>query len=162
MGKMVKMTIKADDGKEYNYDIDTNPNTSGYGIATYPITEEISSDLKLIGRGNIADCVYQALPLCLARHVDKSKPLCICLYQTGDEPMLETEWAFYESNREDLVKKYCGKYVVISGEKVIAVYDSQDAAYWETIKTIPRGSFMIHHIMEEEEVIRLSPFAANV
>ena len=72
--------------------------------------------------------------------------------------MLEVEWEFYENNREELVEKYCNKFIVISGEKVISVYDDEDTAYFETIKTIPLGSFMIHHVMEEEEVFQLSPF----
>ena len=74
------------------------------------------------------------------------------------EIMLEAEWEFYENNRDELVEKYCGKYVVISGDKVVAAYDDQKLAYRETIKTIPLGSFMIHHVMEEEEVFQLSPF----
>ncbi|MDR2542082.1 MAG: DUF5678 domain-containing protein [Treponema sp.] len=73
--------------------------------------------------------------------------------------MLETELEFYENNREELVEKYCGKFVVISGEKVVAVYDDRNTAYHETVKTIPLGSFMIHRILEEEEVFQLSPFA---
>ena len=36
--------------------------------------------------------------------------------------MLEAEWGFYEKNRDVLVEKYSGKYVVISGDKVIAAY----------------------------------------
>jgi len=73
--------------------------------------------------------------------------------------MLEAEWEFYENNRDELVEKYCGKFVVISGDKVVSAYDDEKAAYRETVKTIPLGSFMIHHIAEEEEVIQLSPFA---
>jgi hypothetical protein len=73
--------------------------------------------------------------------------------------MLDTEWEFYENNRDELVEKYCNKFVVISGEKVVSAYDDKKVAYQETIKTLPLGSFMIHHITEEEEVIQLSPFA---
>ena len=71
--------------------------------------------------------------------------------------MLETEWEYYENNREELVEKYCGKYVVISRDKVVSVYDDENVAYDETVKTMPLGSFMIHHVMEEEEVFTLSP-----
>jgi hypothetical protein len=71
--------------------------------------------------------------------------------------MLEAEWDFYEKNRDELVQKYCGKYVVISGNKVVSAYDNEDVAYNETIKTVPLGSFMIHHVMEEEEVFTISP-----
>jgi len=72
--------------------------------------------------------------------------------------MLETEWEFYENNRDELVEKYCGKYIVISGDKVVSAYDDENEAYFDTIKTIPLGSFMIHHVMEEEEVLQLSPY----
>ena len=72
--------------------------------------------------------------------------------------MLDTEWEFYENNRDELVEKYCGKHIVISGDRVIAAFDDRDVAYSETIKKLPLGSFMIHHVMEEEEVIQLTPF----
>ena len=74
--------------------------------------------------------------------------------------MLEAEWEFYENNRDELVEKYCGKYVVIYGDKIVSVYDDENIAYYETIKTIPLGSFMIHHITEEEEIIQFSPFVS--
>ena len=77
----------------------------------------------------------------------------------GYRSTLDTEWEFYENNRDELVEKYCGKYVVISGDRVISAYDDQNEAYYETIKSIPLGSFMIHLIQEEEEVFHLSPFA---
>ena len=72
---------------------------------------------------------------------------------------LDAEWDFYEKNRAELVKDYCGKYVVISGNRVVSAYDDENEAYYETVKTIPLGSFMIHLITEEEEVYQLSPFA---
>jgi len=73
-------------------------------------------------------------------------------------PALETEWDFFENNRDELVEKYRDKYVVISGERVLAAYDDENTAYFETVKTVPLGSFMIHHVTEEEEVFQLSPF----
>jgi hypothetical protein len=73
--------------------------------------------------------------------------------------MLDAEWEFYEKNRDGLVEKYCGKYIVISGDKVVSAYDDEQIAYRETIKSIPLGSFMIHHVAEEEEIFQLSPFA---
>jgi hypothetical protein len=73
--------------------------------------------------------------------------------------MLDIEWEFYENNRDELVEKYCGKYVVISGDKVVSAYDDEQIAYCATIKSIPLGSFMIHHVTEEEEIFQLSPFA---
>ena len=52
---MDKMTIKADDGNEFNYSIDTDPNMLGYSIATCPITEQINSDLRIIIRSDITE-----------------------------------------------------------------------------------------------------------
>jgi len=72
--------------------------------------------------------------------------------------MLENEWEFYENNRVELLEKYSGKYIVISENKVVSVYDDENTAYFETVKTLPLGSFMIHHVMEEDEVYQLSPF----
>jgi len=42
------MKIKTDDGKEFDYSVDKNPNLLYYSLATCPITEEIESDLKKI------------------------------------------------------------------------------------------------------------------
>ena len=72
--------------------------------------------------------------------------------------MLETDWEYYENNRNELVEKYCGKHVVISGGRVIAAYDDRDIAYSETVKTLSLGTFLIHYITEEEEVIQFSSF----
>jgi hypothetical protein len=73
--------------------------------------------------------------------------------------MLEKEWEYYETHRDEIVDKYCGKYAVITKDKVVAAYNDRKQAYNKTIKTIPLGSFMIHHITKEEEVFMLSPFA---
>jgi len=45
--------IKSDNGKEFYYNIDKNPNLLGYSIATCPIIEEIGSDLKTIKETDI-------------------------------------------------------------------------------------------------------------
>jgi hypothetical protein len=73
--------------------------------------------------------------------------------------MLEREWEFYENNRDELVKGYRGKFVVISGNKVVSSHDDQRTAYREAVETLTPGSFMIHFIDEEEKVVQLSPFA---
>ena len=52
---MDKMTIKADDGNEFDYFIDPNPYMLGYGIGTCPITEKINSDLKIIRKSDFTE-----------------------------------------------------------------------------------------------------------
>ena len=72
---------------------------------------------------------------------------------------LEKEQAFYEINKVELRSKYAGKRIVIANNKILGVYDSDREAMQETVKTMPRGSFMVKYIPEnpQKEVIHLSP-----
>jgi hypothetical protein len=71
--------------------------------------------------------------------------------------VFDREWAYYMENRDEIVQKYRDKYVVISGNRVVAAYDDEDIAFDETVRHIPPGSFMLHHVTEPEKVIRISP-----
>ena len=75
-----------------------------------------------------------------------------------DERVLAKEWTYYTENRDEIVRQYRDKYVVISGDRVVAAYDDENEAYYETIKTIPLGSFSIQHATDPEEVFQISPF----
>jgi len=76
---------------------------------------------------------------------------------------LEKEQAFYKANKIEFRSKYAGKRVVIASDdvscRVLGVYDSDREAIQETIKTMPRGSFMVKYIPMDprREVVRLSP-----
>ena len=76
---------------------------------------------------------------------------------------LEKEQAFYKANKTELRSKYAGKRVVIISDDdscgVVGVYDSDREAIQETVKTVPRGSFMVKYIPMDprREVVRLSP-----
>lgn len=72
----------------------------------------------------------------------------------GENIKLEKEINYYNKNKEELLKLYCGKYLVIKNEKVIASYDSQSDAFSETIKTEKIGTFLIHYCVEDDSVIR--------
>ena len=77
--------------------------------------------------------------------------------ENTERPLAE-EFDYYMNNRDKIVQKYRDKFVVISGSRVIAAYNDRKQAYHETVKSLPLGSFMIHHATEVEEVVRLSPF----
>ena len=72
---------------------------------------------------------------------------------------LEKEQSFYEANKVELRSKYAGKRVVIASNKILGIYDSDREAIRETVKTVPRGSFMVKYIPEnpQKEIIRISP-----
>ena len=72
---------------------------------------------------------------------------------------LEKEQAFYEANKTELRSKYAGKRIVIANDKILGVFDSDRDAMQETVKTMPRGSFMVKYIPEnpQKEILRISP-----
>jgi len=72
---------------------------------------------------------------------------------------LEKEQAFYEANKAELRSKYAGKRIVIVNDKILGVYNSDREAIQETVKTIPRGTFMVKYIPvdPQKEKVRLSP-----
>ena len=57
--------------------------------------------------------------------------------------MLDIEFAYYLKNQAELVKKYNGKYIVIKGEDIIGVFDSETDAYFKTSQTHEIGTFLI-------------------
>lgn len=57
--------------------------------------------------------------------------------------MLEKEFKFYLDNQENLVKKYKGKYLVIIGENIVGVFNSDEEAYFESKKKYKLGTFLI-------------------
>ena len=59
--------------------------------------------------------------------------------------MLEKEFEYYLSHQEELAQKYNGKFLVISGEKVVGIYQSNSEAYNEATKSYPLGTFLIQH-----------------
>ena len=44
---------------------------------------------------------------------------------------------------------------------MLDVYEDENAAYFDTIgKGVPLGTFIIQHVMEEENVFQLSPYVS--
>ena len=57
--------------------------------------------------------------------------------------MLDKEFKYYLDNQKELVKKYNKKFLVIKDGEVIGDYDSEDEAYFNTIKDHELGTFLI-------------------
>ena len=62
--------------------------------------------------------------------------------------MLDNEFYFYRTNQNDLVIKYNGRFVVITGNKVIGDYGSYLEAYVKTKKQYEPGTFLIQECTE--------------
>lgn len=59
--------------------------------------------------------------------------------------MLEVEFKYYLDNQNELVKKFEGKYLVIVGKNVVGVYNSEEEAYFDSIKKYELGTFLIQY-----------------
>ncbi|MEH0154033.1 DUF5678 domain-containing protein [Limibacter armeniacum] len=57
--------------------------------------------------------------------------------------MLEKEFQFYLNNQKELVEKFEGKHIVIIGEEVIGVYDTEEDAFNDASSKHELGTFLI-------------------
>jgi hypothetical protein len=73
--------------------------------------------------------------------------------------MFEKETEFYNAHRAELRERYTGKRVVIAGDQILGVYDTDREAMQKTAKTRQPGTFMVKYIPldPKKETIRLSP-----
>ena len=65
--------------------------------------------------------------------------------------MLEKEFHYYLQNKDDLIKKYEGKYLLIKEEEVIGSYESEIEAYTEAQKQFELGTFLIQPCVRGED-----------
>lgn len=64
---------------------------------------------------------------------------------------LKKDFEFFKQQQDALVAEHEGKYVVISGEVVVGVYDSELEAYHDTQKKHALGTFIIQHCVPGTE-----------
>ena len=62
--------------------------------------------------------------------------------------MLDNEFYYYRTNQSDLVSKFNGRFLVITGNKVIGDYGSYLEAYVKTKKQHAPGTFLIQECTE--------------
>ena len=61
--------------------------------------------------------------------------------------MLEKEFQYFLSNQSIFFQKYPGKFIVIRGEKVEGVYDTEMEAFMESSKKFEGGTFLIQQCL---------------
>lgn len=67
--------------------------------------------------------------------------------------MLEKEYGYFQKHKDELKKKYLGKFIVIKGEAVIGVYSTAGEALKETSGKNEIGTFLIQEIVENDSDI---------
>lgn len=65
--------------------------------------------------------------------------------------MLDTEFAYYKTHQEELANAHHGKFLLIHGEALVGVFDSEFAAYTEGKKQFQPGSFLIQQALRANE-----------
>jgi hypothetical protein len=65
--------------------------------------------------------------------------------------MLEKEFKYYIDNQIEFVQKYEGKYIVIIGNAVVGIYNTEIEAYDETKKKYELGTFLIQFVSSGEK-----------
>ena len=61
---------------------------------------------------------------------------------------LQTEFEFYLSHQDEMVRKYDGKYIVIKNGNVLGVYDDALGAVTETQNSYELGTFLVQKVSE--------------
>jgi hypothetical protein len=65
--------------------------------------------------------------------------------------MLEKEFRFYLANKENLVKEFEGRFLVIKDEEVKGAYNSEMEAYSEAVRQFDLGTFLIQLCVKGED-----------
>lgn len=65
--------------------------------------------------------------------------------------MLDTERQYFDKNREDLLRRYPGKFVVIKDEQVLGAFDSIEDALAEGAREYGVTSFLVRRTDQSPE-----------
>jgi len=63
-----------------------------------------------------------------------------------DTSPLETELAYFEGNRAELLARSLGKFVLVKGKTLVGTFDSPDAAYDAGVSAFGAESFLIREV----------------
>lgn len=69
--------------------------------------------------------------------------------------MLEKELAFYEKTLNNWLTEYPGKFVLVKGEELVGVYDTNEQALSAGASRFGLGSYLVRCIQKNKEDIRL-------
>lgn len=65
--------------------------------------------------------------------------------------MLDKEFKYYLSHKEDLLKEYPGKFIVVKDESVVGAFDSEIDAYTFGTGKFELGTFLIQQCLPNDE-----------
>ena len=65
--------------------------------------------------------------------------------------LLDRQYQYYQNNREKLLKKYDGQFIVIHNEKVVDSFGSERDAYIYSVQHFKIGTFFIKEISSDKQ-----------
>jgi hypothetical protein len=68
---------------------------------------------------------------------------------------LEQERTFFADHRADWEKLHPGKFVLVHGQALIGVFDSDETAVSEGIRLFGLNPFLVRNVLEKEEEVRI-------
>ena len=75
---------------------------------------------------------------------------------------LVREFDFYLAHQDEFVEQYDGKVIVLKNREVIGVYDTDLAAFTETVKEHERGTFIIQRVSAGDEAYSSTIYTPGV
>lgn len=69
----------------------------------------------------------------------------------SDIQELQKQFDWYLANQEELVSRFDGRWIVITGESVIGVFASQSEAYSYAVANLQPGTFLIQLVGPGDE-----------
>ena len=73
--------------------------------------------------------------------------------------MLDVEREFFNQNREDLLRKFPGKFVVVKGQRVLGAFESIHDALGEGAKEFGMTSFLVRRTDQVPEDVSIPALA---
>ena len=78
--------------------------------------------------------------------------IIVCIFaRLKYKVVLDKEFQYYLTNKEELVKKHLGKYLIIKDEAVVGVYDSELEAYSFGTSKFALGTFLMQQCLPGDE-----------
>jgi hypothetical protein len=76
--------------------------------------------------------------------------------------MLETEIAYYEKHKEQLLAKHAGQIVLVKGEALIGVFNTIDEALTEGARRFGLQSMLVRQVTPVEKFVYVPALALGV
>lgn len=68
---------------------------------------------------------------------------------------LATEWDYYLTQIGRLLAEgHAGRWVLIVGEEIIGIYDTDEEGHWVQARRFPKRPVLLHQVLEREPILR--------